>query len=392
MISCPDNVINSISIENQWYTTGADAYLINSNCPFDNDAAQSVAALKNMSSFTGWAHISLEAFLSVSGFSLSEGMATELISPLKQDRYYYVDMAYMYYDGYINDDYVDQFCDPLPERTISIVTASDSIFTESENIQVLEGFITTAVSYNGNEVSTIVRPEGDRNNFDQWKPYWDCFRADGGESHIAIIGETKALDSPINCTDPDVPGMVYNTGYAIDAIRLVEIPDRFDSTLLVCEGVSVDIDLRQIANGPYNDKATYEWDNGSTNPERQLTAPGLYEANMILPCVTVPFSITVEEVRCTADIFVANIFSPNNDGINDILLPSINAQLPVSSYSFQVYNRWGSLVYSSSDINNGWDGRFNGRPSAQSVYLWSIEYTLENSDDAIRETGEVFKL
>jgi gliding motility-associated-like protein len=73
------------------------------------------------------------------------------------------------------------------------------------------------------------------------------------------------------------------------------------------------------------------------------------------------------DVSC--HIFVPNAFSPNGDGQNDLLL----VKGPCISYMlFTIYDRWGNRVYSSSDINAGWDGKYNGMPMNEGTYVYEL--------------------
>ncbi|WMJ75422.1 gliding motility-associated C-terminal domain-containing protein [Cytophagaceae bacterium ABcell3] len=71
-----------------------------------------------------------------------------------------------------------------------------------------------------------------------------------------------------------------------------------------------------------------------------------------------------------------NLITPNNDGYNDFFVP-LSEPLNVESVLFNVYNRWGALVYSSNDnINLDWDGKnFEGYDLKEGVYYYSAEVT-----------------
>lgn len=77
---------------------------------------------------------------------------------------------------------------------------------------------------------------------------------------------------------------------------------------------------------------------------------------------------------CHEDILVEipNIFTPNNDGINDFL--DINIENAATSYT-QIFNRWGSLVFESSELSPIWDGNYNGNPVAAGVYFVVVQAT-----------------
>ena len=70
---------------------------------------------------------------------------------------------------------------------------------------------------------------------------------------------------------------------------------------------------------------------------------------------------------------VPNAFTPNGDGKND-QLKVLNA-IKTEKLEFSVYNRWGQLVYKTSNWKTGWDGRVNGSPQGSGVYVWFLQYT-----------------
>ncbi len=72
-------------------------------------------------------------------------------------------------------------------------------------------------------------------------------------------------------------------------------------------------------------------------------------------------------------ISVPNAFSPNDDGTNDVFKPVTDCNLP---FSVQVYNQWGAVVFSSQDINQGWDGNFEGEKAPDGKYSYIIFYTV----------------
>jgi gliding motility-associated-like protein len=76
------------------------------------------------------------------------------------------------------------------------------------------------------------------------------------------------------------------------------------------------------------------------------------------------------------DIYVANAFSPNNDGKNDVFLP-IPVGIKDLGY-FRVFNRWGQLMFYTKTLREGWDGRFAGLEQPTGVYTWMVEATTQD--------------
>ncbi len=67
-----------------------------------------------------------------------------------------------------------------------------------------------------------------------------------------------------------------------------------------------------------------------------------------------------------------NAFSPNSDGINDLFLPKHNH---INKYSISIFNSWGKIVYTSEDIDEGWDGTTNGNDQSLGSYQYQVTYT-----------------
>ncbi|RYZ15422.1 MAG: PKD domain-containing protein, partial [Sphingobacteriales bacterium] len=71
------------------------------------------------------------------------------------------------------------------------------------------------------------------------------------------------------------------------------------------------------------------------------------------------------------EVYVPDAFTPNGDGRNDRLRP-LGFGIRELTY-FRIYNRWGELVYTSSQMLPGWDGRIRGKMQAPDVYVWLLE-------------------
>ena len=80
--------------------------------------------------------------------------------------------------------------------------------------------------------------------------------------------------------------------------------------------------------------------------------------------------ITVKVFDGKPIVFVPTAFTPNNDGRNDVLKPIPAGILRIES--FEVYNRWGQLVFSSKG-GSGWDGRVAGQLQATNTFVWVVK-------------------
>jgi gliding motility-associated-like protein len=84
------------------------------------------------------------------------------------------------------------------------------------------------------------------------------------------------------------------------------------------------------------------------------------------------------------EIFVPKGFSPNGDGNNDKIFPRL-VGVRTLTY-FKVYNRWGQLIFQTSNINEGWDGTYRGSKQPMETYVWMAE-GIDIDNNAIKRTG-----
>ena len=87
-------------------------------------------------------------------------------------------------------------------------------------------------------------------------------------------------------------------------------------------------------------------------------------------------TLLVKVFRTNPQIFVPTGFTPNGDGLNDILKP-IGVGIDRIEY-FRVYNRWGQLVFSTTRNNHGWDGKIKGTNQTTGTFVWlvkGVDYT-----------------
>jgi gliding motility-associated-like protein len=101
------------------------------------------------------------------------------------------------------------------------------------------------------------------------------------------------------------------------------------------------------------------------------------------------------EIIVSTQIFVnlPNAFTPNNDGLNDVLKVEYSAGIG-SDFNYRIFNRWGKLLFQTKDINKGWDGRDpNGILQEMDAYNYFLEYNyidpLTQKLETVKKTGSV---
>ncbi len=89
--------------------------------------------------------------------------------------------------------------------------------------------------------------------------------------------------------------------------------------------------------------------------------------------VTDDVTISVDGV-----LFIPNSFTPNGDGFND-LFKAVGQDL--TEFELLIFNRWGQLIYESTDINESWDGTYKGLQAPIDTYVWKVVYSDVNTFD-----------
>ena len=122
----------------------------------------------------------------------------------------------------------------------------------------------------------------------------------------------------------------------------------------------------------------WEWtaccNNSVTASPATLVHQGLLGADSLSFVITANDNITAVFTDKRSDIVVPTGFTPNGDGVNDVFSPLGPALRYARDYEFDVWNRWGQQVYSSSDTNTGWDGMYNGSQAQTGVYAYMVKY------------------
>lgn len=137
---------------------------------------------------------------------------------------------------------------------------------------------------------------------------------------------------------------------------------------------SVNLNATGVVNGTYTwtppiDLTCTTCPNPTATPEETVTYTII--ASDTNGCRTTDNITIIVEFKNV--IFVPNIFSPNGDGINDILFVRGKG---VAEFNFFVYDRWGEKVFETTSLNIGWDGSFRGKDMNKAVFVYYLEATF----------------
>ena len=84
-------------------------------------------------------------------------------------------------------------------------------------------------------------------------------------------------------------------------------------------------------------------------------------------------------------IYMPTGFTPNNDGLNDDIKPTITKEFTLQNFS--IYNRWGEKIFSTTQKNAGWNGKVKGNVQNPGVYVWIISATDTRSGEKHEKKG-----
>lgn len=87
----------------------------------------------------------------------------------------------------------------------------------------------------------------------------------------------------------------------------------------------------------------------------------------------------VIEVKDNYNVFIPNTFTPNGDGLNDVFMVKGSGLKP-DGFQMDITDRWGTVVFTTNEIDKGWDGTVNGQEAKDGVYIYKIRATGANGE------------
>ncbi|MCG2617122.1 gliding motility-associated C-terminal domain-containing protein [Terrimonas sp. NA20] len=169
----------------------------------------------------------------------------------------------------------------------------------------------------------------------------------------------------------------------------------FDLPDMACPG-----DKIEIVNKSSGPVTNWNWTFGSTIAASSLQTPPAITYPLTGTDAFYPVRLTVsdnngceisrtEQIRILGScvIGVPSAFTPNNDGKNDYFFP-LNA-FKADQLNFRVFNRWGQLVFHTTDWTRKWDGSVQGIPQATGTFVWMLDYVHKDTKEKVSQRGTV---
>ena len=134
----------------------------------------------------------------------------------------------------------------------------------------------------------------------------------------------------------------------------------------------------------------YSWTFGDTNnntdttinPSHTYNNAGYYVVTLTASAASGCKATIQDTIQIFDDyaLYVPNAFTPNADGNNEIFKPVGDG---IKDYKLYIFDRWGSLIFYSEDIDKGWNGTYQAKSDQilqQDVYVWKIQVTNNNNE------------
>ena len=111
------------------------------------------------------------------------------------------------------------------------------------------------------------------------------------------------------------------------------------------------------------------------NPSFTYTDPICYQVELSVASTDGCVDTASQQVCIDPDvaIFVPNTFTPNDDALNEVFIP-VCVGIDPEKYQLWVFDRWGNLIFTTEDLNKGWDGKVQGHSDLcqEDTYVWKI--------------------
>ncbi len=190
--------------------------------------------------------------------------------------------------------------------------------------------------------------------------------APGNNDQVKLVVTTHIA----GCSSP-----IYDTSNTI-TVSIKPIPRILVSPSDTTVMAGAQVQLKSFVTG---DIASFSWtpENGliSSQTLSPLTIPVMSTTIYKLAVVATNGCTTTaaSEIKVIAKLYMPNSFTPNGDGKNDVFRIPPGTSIHLAQFS--IYNAWGTRIFSTTDINKGWDGNYKGFLQDMGVYIFTISST-----------------
>ncbi len=229
-------------------------------------------------------------------------------------------------------------------------------------------------SINGSQIGSLYNAPDYANKWDQVFATW--------YSGLSTSATIKIVD---------ILPILEGNDFGLDDLFFGEIISCSDSiSIMASQNVSLGRDtlitppdqhmVLTPAGGPFE---YYIWNTGDSTQSITITEPGRYwiAATDQNGCRTVD---TINVKNSKEFIVFPTAFTPNADGLNDIFRPIVSN---ISNFHMTIYNRWGQLLFETSEMITGWNGNIRGEKCPSGLYVYVVDYEVQDAVETKTSRG-----
>lgn len=181
----------------------------------------------------------------------------------------------------------------------------------------------------------------------------------GGKYSVTVTNQ-------YNCTVADTVDITIVEGPTLDLGP--------DTTLCYGQEITLYAGLTKVP-------VTYVWSDSSLGDRLTVKQPGKYTLYAFSDCGLTREDVYIDFYNC--ELWFPSAFTPNNDGRNDIAKVLGNTS-EVSNFELAIFNRWGNRVFHTKDINEAWDGSYEGKVQSTNAFYYYIKYKFRGRDQIMK--------
>jgi gliding motility-associated-like protein len=199
-----------------------------------------------------------------------------------------------------------------------------------------------------------------------------------------LTAETSTLTLKLSASEYAYAGL--------DGVCLLPLSNSNSNTINLGNDTTLCVGQTLLLDATSPNAGSYLWQDNSSNSTYTVTQQGTYFVKVTNDdnCSLATDTISVTMINCTGEeptgpavLTMPNIFTPDNDGINDFF--EAKEIQNITEASLRIVNRWGDLMFETTDLTMGWNGKTNGEDSPEGVYFWIVDYTKGNQQ--VRDQG-----
>ena len=128
-----------------------------------------------------------------------------------------------------------------------------------------------------------------------------------------------------------------------------------------------------------SDFEQFVWNTGDTMQSISVEDPGVYSVTASNKFCDGRAHYTID--NCEFVVYLPNAITPTrSDGINDYISLPEAVRPELTNFEILIFDRWGEIIFASTDVDFVWDGTCNGKPVENGVYVYLMRYTPKSNE------------